>query len=55
MSGDQTSLFDQKKYIGILPQTYQIEPPAADQTVTKTLPAYQRVFAERGILQVHAG
>src|SRR5258708_33859187 len=40
MEGVQTSLFDRKKYSGVLPQTYQIEPPAADSTVLKTLPAY---------------
>src|SRR5258708_38016182 len=40
MTGEQTSLFDRKKYSGVLPQTYQIEPPTSDCTVLKTLPAY---------------
>jgi site-specific recombinase XerD len=40
MPGEQTSLFDRKKYSGILPQTFQIEPPTSDCTVLKTLPAY---------------
>src|SRR5258708_739643 len=40
MSGEQTSLFDRKKYSGVLPQTFQIEPPTSDCTVLKTLPAY---------------
>ena len=40
MAGEQTSLFDQKKYSGVLPQTYQIEPPGPDSTVLSTLPAY---------------
>ena len=40
MPGEQPSLFDRKKYSGVLPQTYQIEPPTSDCTVLKTLPAY---------------
>src|SRR6266699_6347720 len=40
MLGEQTSLFDRKKYSGVMPQTYQIEPPTSDCTVLKTLPAY---------------
>ena len=40
MGGEQASLFDQKKYTGVLPQAFQIEPPGADLTVLSTLPAY---------------
>jgi hypothetical protein len=40
MGGEQASLFDRKKYKGVMPQTYQIEPPAADHSVLKTLLAY---------------
>jgi site-specific recombinase XerD len=40
MGEDQASLFDRKKYKGVLPQTYQIEPPAAGHSVLKTLLAY---------------
>src|SRR6266567_2233852 len=40
MPGEQASLFDRKKYSGVMPQTYQIEPPTSDCTVLKTLPAY---------------
>jgi site-specific recombinase XerD len=36
----QPTIFDRKKYTGVLSQGYQIEPPATDQTVLKTLPAY---------------
>lgn len=41
MITDQQTLFDQRKYRGILPQTYQITPPTALQTVLQTLPAYR--------------
>ncbi len=40
MAGEQTSLFDRKKYSGVLPQTFQIEPLTSDCTVLKTIPAY---------------
>src|SRR5258708_18161607 len=40
MPGEQTSLFDRKKYNGVLPQSYQIAPPTSDCTVMQTLPAY---------------
>jgi len=40
MTTQQSSLFDQRTYAGILPQAYQIEPLSPDQTVLKTLPAY---------------
>lgn len=48
MGGVQPSLFDRKKYSGVLPQTYQIEPPAADFTVLKTLPAYYAYLQSGG-------
>jgi site-specific recombinase XerD len=48
MGGDQTSLFDQKKYKGVLPQTYQIEPPAAGHSVLKTLLAYNTYLRSGG-------
>lgn len=40
MTTEQPTLFDRRKYAGVPSQSYQIEPPAADQTVLKTLPAY---------------
>ena len=40
MAEEQASLFDRKKYKGVLPQSYQIEPPTADHNVLKTLLAY---------------
>jgi site-specific recombinase XerD len=40
MPGEQASLFDRKKYTGVLPQTYRIEAPASDSTVLQTLPTY---------------
>jgi site-specific recombinase XerD len=48
MAGDQTSLFDRKKYKGMLPQVYQIEPPAADHSVLKTLLAYNTYLRSGG-------
>src|SRR5436309_6810874 len=48
MAGDQASLFDRKKYKGILPQTYQIEPPAAGHSVLKTLLAYNTYLRSGG-------
>src|SRR6185437_12619626 len=39
MATDQASLFDKRPYRGALP-THPITPPAADQTVSATLPAY---------------
>jgi hypothetical protein len=41
---EQASLFDQKKYKGVMPQTYQIEPPAANHSVLKTLLAYTPIY-----------
>jgi site-specific recombinase XerD len=40
MASIQPSLFDRKPYTGVLPQTFQIEPPDSDSTVLQTLPAY---------------
>lgn len=40
MTTQRPTLFDSRTYAGVLPQTYQIEPPTDDQTVLKTLPAY---------------
>src|SRR5258708_15889667 len=37
---EQRTLFDQRKYRGVKPQSYQIAAPVADQSVTATLPAY---------------
>jgi site-specific recombinase XerD len=48
MAGEQASLFDRKKYKGVLPQTYQIEPPAADHSVLKTLLAYNTYLRSGG-------
>ncbi len=48
MAGEQASLFDQRKYKGVMPQTYQIEPPAADHTVLKTLLAYHTYLRSGG-------
>lgn len=47
MATDQTTLFDSRQYRGVLPQTYQITPPADGQTVFQTLPAY-RSYLEGG-------
>ena len=48
MRDEQTSLFDRKKYRGVMPQTYPIEPPAADHSVLKTLPAYHTYLRSGG-------
>src|SRR5437764_15101638 len=48
MPGEQPSLFDRKKYSGVLPQTFQIEPPTVDFTVLKTLPAYHAYLQSGG-------
>ena len=48
MRDEQTSLFDRKKYRGVMPQTYPIEPPAADHSVLKTLLAYNTYLRSRG-------
>jgi site-specific recombinase XerD len=48
MAGKQASLFDQRKYKGVMAQTYQIEPPAADHSVLKTLLAYNTYLRSGG-------
>src|SRR5947199_8649089 len=48
MAGEQASLIDRKKYKGVMPQTYQIEPPAADHSVLKTLLAYNTYLRSGG-------
>jgi integrase len=48
MAGEQASLFDRKKYKGVMPQTYQIEPPAAGHSVLKTLLAYNTYLRSGG-------
>lgn len=40
MTTEQPTLFDRRKYMGVPSQVYQIEPPSAEQTILKTLPAY---------------
>lgn len=40
MGTEQGTLFDKRSYKGQLPQSFSITPPAADQTVMATLPAY---------------
>lgn len=40
MTTEQSSLFDRRKYTGVVAPGYQIELPAAEHTVSKTLPAY---------------
>ena len=51
MGGVQASLFDRKKYSGVLPQTYQIAPPTPDSTVLQTLPAYHTYLQSGGYSQ----
>ena len=46
MTKEQGTLFDQRKYRRVAPQSYQIMPPTADQTVTATLPAYHAYLLE---------
>ena len=48
MPGEQPSLFDRKKYSGVLPQTYHIEPPTSDCTVLQTVPAYYAYLQSGG-------
>ncbi len=48
MVGEQASLFDRKKYSGVMPQTLSIEPPTSDCTVLKTLPAYHTYLQSGG-------
>src|SRR6266571_2462639 len=48
MVSEQPSLFDRKKYTGVLPQTYHIAPPTADCTVLQTVPAYYAYLQSGG-------
>ncbi len=48
MGGEQASLYDTKKYSGVLPQALSIEPPTSDCTVLKTLPAYHTYLQSGG-------
>jgi integrase/recombinase XerC len=48
MAEEQTSLFDRKKYKGVMPQAYPIEPPTADHSVLKTLLAYNTYLRSGG-------
>ena len=48
MPGEQASLFDRKKYSGVMPQILSIEPPTSDSTVLKTLPAYHAYLRSGG-------
>lgn len=40
MATDQLLLFNQKKYTGVQPPHFKIEPPTSEATILKTLPAY---------------
>ncbi len=46
--GVQASLFDRKKYSGVIPQTLSIEPPTSDCTVLQTVPAYHTYLQSGG-------
>ena len=48
MTTAQRGLFDKRSYKGVLPQSYSITPPAADQTVMATLPAYHAYLSSAG-------
>src|SRR6266700_1769283 len=48
MGSEQPSLFNRKQYAGVLAQTYHIEPPTAESTVLKTLPAYHAYLQSGG-------
>jgi site-specific recombinase XerD len=48
MADGQLDLFNRKKYTGILPQTFEITPPASDSTVLKTLPGYHTYLSSGG-------
>jgi site-specific recombinase XerD len=48
MVSEQPSLFDRKKYTGVLPQTFHLEPPTADCTVLQTVPAYYAYLQSGG-------
>lgn len=48
MATEQRGLFDKRSYKGVLPQSFSISPPAADQTVMTTLPAYHAYLSSAG-------
>ncbi len=48
MGTEQASLFDQRKYRGIAGRAHQIELPAGDHSVVKTLPAYYAYLQSGG-------
>src|SRR5258708_5132961 len=48
MTDEQATLFDRKKYMGVSPQSLQIDPPTSDCTVLKTLPAYHTYLQSGG-------
>src|SRR5258708_18254764 len=48
MTDEQATLFDRKKYMGVSPQSLQIDPPTSDCTVLKTLPAYYTYLQSGG-------
>src|SRR4051812_18646001 len=48
MANEQRSLFDNRSYRGARQQAYAITPPAADQTVLTTLPAYHAYLGSAG-------
>lgn len=45
MNDNQQGLFDEKKYLGVLPSPFPIVPPTADTTVIQTIPAYHSYLA----------
>jgi len=48
MATKQRTLFDKRSFKGSQPQSYAITPPAADQTVMATLPAYHAYLSSAG-------
>ena len=48
MATEQGALFHKRSYRGAKPQSFQITPPAADQTVGTTLPAYHAYLSSSG-------
>jgi len=48
MGTEQGTLFDKRRYKGVLPNTNATQPPAADQTVGATLPAYHAYLSSGG-------
>src|SRR6266516_4823091 len=45
---EQQTLFDTKKYTGIIPQLVPIEPPTSESTVLQTIPAYYTYLQSGG-------